>query len=116
MPKPVTPLVRNIAQRLIEVFPGLRSAQMLRSWSGILDVTPDQATVVHAFDTPAGLIACSSAGHGFGMAPSLGLALSDLALHGKTDMPVAALTLDRFGKLPKDWRGAWNWQAGNYNT
>ena len=116
MPKPVTPLVRNIAKRLIEVFPSLRSAQLLRSWSGILDVTPDQATVVHPFDTPSGLIACSSAGHGFGMAPSLSVALSDLALHGKTDMPVAALTLDRFGKLPKDWRGAWNWQAGNYNT
>lgn len=27
MPKPVTPLVRNIAQRLIEVFPSLRGAQ-----------------------------------------------------------------------------------------
>lgn len=71
---------------------------------------------MHAFDTPAGLIACSSAGHGFGMAPSLGLALSDLALHGKTDMPVADLSLARFAKAAKDWRRARNWQAGNYNT
>src|SRR5690606_38042544 len=32
MPKPTTPIVRNIARRLFEVFPTLRNAQMLRSW------------------------------------------------------------------------------------
>ncbi|MBE2278088.1 MAG: FAD-binding oxidoreductase [Rhodobacteraceae bacterium] len=116
MPKPTTPLVRNIARRLFEVFPTLRHAQMLRSWAGIIDVTPDQITIVHAFDAPKGLIAASSAGHGFGMSPSLGLALADLALQGRTDMPVASLSLARFADLPQDWRRIWNWQPGSYNT
>lgn len=116
MPKPTTPIVRNIARRLFEVFPSLRGAQMLRSWAGVIDVTPDQITLLHAFDSPDGLIAVSSAGHGFGMSPALGMALSDLALHRKTDLPISGLTLERFAKLPQDWRKAWNWQAGSYNT
>jgi sarcosine oxidase subunit beta len=116
MAKPTTPLVRNIARRLFEVFPTLRSAQMLRSWAGVIDMTPDQVVLVHPFETPSGLVACSSAGHGFGMSPALGLALSQLALHGRTDLPIADLSLDRFAKLPKDWRQVWNWQAGAYNT
>lgn len=116
MAKPTTPLVRNIARRLIEVFPSLRGAQMLRSWAGVIDVTPDQITIIHSFETPDGLIAASSAGHGFGMSPALGVALSDLALYRKTSLPVCDLTLARFTSLPKDWRKLWNWQAGSYNT
>lgn len=116
MAKPTTPLVRNIARRLFEVFPTLKSAQMLRSWAGIIDVTPDQITIIHPFDTPSGLIACSSAGHGFGMSPALGLALSDLALTGRTDLPIASLGLARFAGLPKDWRRVWNWLPESYNT
>ncbi|MEI2806172.1 MULTISPECIES: NAD(P)/FAD-dependent oxidoreductase [Paracoccaceae] len=116
MAKPTTPLVRNIARRLYEVFPALRSAQMLRSWAGVIDVTPDQITLIHPFDTPSGLVACSSAGHGFGLSPALGLALSDLALHGGTNLPIGDLTLARFANLPKDWRRVWNWQPGSYNT
>jgi sarcosine oxidase, subunit beta len=116
MPKPTTPLVRNIARRLFEVFPTLRSAQMLRSWAGVIDMTPDQVVVVHPFEAPAGLVACSSAGHGFGMSPALGLTLSQIALHGRTDLAIADLNLDRFARLPQDWRQVWNWQPGAYNT
>lgn len=116
MPKPTTPVIRNIARRLFEVFPSFRSAQMLRSWAGIIDVTPDQITLIHSFAAPEGLIAASSAGHGFGMSPAIGVALSDLALHRKTDMPIDELSLKRFATLPPDWRKVWNWTAGNYNT
>lgn len=116
VPKPTTPIVRQIVRRLTEVFPTLRNAQLLRSWAGVIDATPDLVTLVHAFDTPRGLVACSSAGHGFGMSPALGLALSELALQGRTELPVAQLSLARFSKLPADWRRVWNWQAGKYNT
>jgi sarcosine oxidase, subunit beta len=116
MAKPTTPVVRNIARRLFEVFPSLQGAQMLRSWAGVIDVTPDQISLIHSFDLPDGLIAVSSAGHGFGMSPALGVALSDLALHRKTSLPISELTLARFSGLPPDWRKLWNWQAGSYNT
>lgn len=94
----------------------MRSAQMLRSWAGVIDMTPDQVVTVHRFDAPAGLVACSSAGHGFGMSPALGLVLSQLALHGRSDLDIADLSLDRFSRLPANWRELWNWQPGAYNT
>lgn len=114
--KPGTPLVRNIARRAVELFPTLAHVQVLRSWAGIVDVTPDQMTIIEKPDTPRGLILTATAGHGFGMAPSMGVALSELALHGSTTMPIGPLGLARFGNLPGDWRARRGWQAGGYNT
>ena len=50
------------------------------------------------------------------MAPSMGVALSELALHGETTMPIGPLGLSRFGNLPADWRERRGWQPGGYNT
>lgn len=114
--KPGTPLVRSIARRLVELLPSLAHVPVLRSWAGIVDVTPDQMTIIERLEEPAGLIIAATSGHGFGMAPSMGVALAELALEGRTSMPVTRLGLDRFGNLPADWRERRGWQAGGYNT
>jgi sarcosine oxidase subunit beta len=114
--KPNTPIVRHIAHRLLEAMPIAKNAQLLRCWAGIVDVTPDQMTLIHRFETPAGLVAASAAGHGFGMAPALGKALSELTLNGGTNLPISFLTLDRFKKISPDWRQRKNWHAGSFNT
>jgi glycine/D-amino acid oxidase-like deaminating enzyme len=41
--------------------------------------------------------AAGLSGHGFKLAPALGDALVDLALRGRTDLPVGFLAPDRFG-------------------
>lgn len=115
-PKPTTPIVRNIIRRIIEVFPTAASAQFLRSWSGIVDLTPDQTTLIELFTEPEGLLAAAGGGHAFGMSPSLGVALSELALEGSTNAPISALGLSRFSHLKPDWRSQYRWNAGNYNT
>jgi sarcosine oxidase, subunit beta len=114
--KPNTPIIRNIARRITEVFPVAASLQMLRSWAGIVELTPDLNTIVQAFDSPAGLVAAAGAGHAFGMAPSLGVALAELALEGRTSAPIEGLGLDRLAGIGPDWRTLRNWQAGAYNT
>jgi sarcosine oxidase len=59
----------------------------------IVDRHPEYENVAFA----AGL-----SGHGFKFAPVLGQVLSDFALRGSTDLPVAFLSLNRFpGSLPK---------------
>lgn len=114
--KPNTPIVRNMARRLFEVLPIVRQAQVLRCWAGVVDITTDQMTIIHRFDRPAGLVAASAGGHGLGMAPALGLALSQLALNGATNAPIGGLSLNRFKDLSPHWRRAKGWQAGSYNT
>ena len=46
--------------------------------------------------------AAGLSGHGFKLAPALGDALRDLALHGRTELPVGFLAPDRFADLPAD--------------
>jgi len=114
--KPNTPTVRNILRRAIETMPVLKGAQFLRSWAGIVDMAPDQMTTIHAFDDPRGLVTAACSGHGFGMAPSVGIAVSELLLDGATRMPISQLSLDRFRNTQPDWRERRRWEAGQYNT
>jgi sarcosine oxidase subunit beta len=114
--KPNTPIIRSMARRLAELFPSLANAQVLRSWAGIVEMTPDVNCIIERLAEPQGLIIASTSGHGFGMAPSVGLAISELALNGKTNMPIASLGLARFAKLAPDWKARRRWEAGDYNT
>lgn len=114
--KPNTPVVRSIARRLYELMPTLGHLQILRCWAGVVELTPDQMCLIERLETPSGMVIATTSGHGFGMAPSLGIALAELALEGHTSMPVGALGLARFGNLPADWRQRRGWQAGGYNT
>jgi sarcosine oxidase subunit beta len=114
--KPNTPIIRNMARRLAELFPSLANVQVLRSWGGVVEMTPDVNCIIERLDEPDGLIVATTSGHGFGMAPSVGLAISELALNGKTNLPIASLGLARFAKLDPKWKERRKWVAGNYNT
>lgn len=115
-PKPTTPIVRNILRRAIETIPLLKGAQFLRSWAGIVDMAPDQMTTIHLFDSPEGLLAVAASGHGFGMAPAVGVAMAELALTGASSLPIEYLSLNRFRHITSDWREKRRWHAGQYNT
>ena len=114
--KPNTPIVRNMARRLAELFPSLSNVQALRCWAGIVEVTPDQTCIIDRLAAPEGMIVATASGHGFGLAPSLGKAICDLVLDGKSSIPIDGLGLDRFANLDQGWRSARKWVAGAYNT
>lgn len=114
--KPNTPIVRNIARRLAELFPSLAHVQALRSWAGIVEVTPDQTCIIERLSAPEGMIIATASGHGFGLAPSLGQAIAGLALDGRSPITIAGLGLGRFADLDPEWRRQRRWTAGAYNT
>lgn len=61
-------------------------------------LTPDQTFVVDRHpDSPRVVFAAGLSGHGFKFTPSLGEALAELALDGKTRLPVAFLSSSRPG-------------------
>lgn len=115
-PKPSTPAVRNIARRLVELFPTLSYVGLLRCWTGVVEATPDLVTVLEKLDHPDGMVIAVTSGHGFGLAPAVGQVIRDLVLSGKTSVPIEPLALGRFANLNPDWKHVRRWNAGNYNT
>lgn len=114
--KPSTPIVRNIARRLAELFPSIAHVEALRSWAGIVDVTPDQSCIIDRLSAPEGMIVATASGHGFGLAPSIGQAICGLVLDGRSPVSIDGLGLARFAGLGPDWRTGRRWVAGAYNT
>jgi len=114
--KPNTPIIRNMTRRLAELFPSLAGVNALRSWAGVIEVTPDATVILDRPGAPEGFVVCSASGHGFGLAPAIGQALADLVVRGRSSIAIDGLGLDRFVGLPRDWRAARSWHAGSYNT
>ena len=114
--KPNTPIIRNMARRLAELLPSLAQVAVLRSWAGVVEVTPDQTCIIERLAAPDGMIVTAASGHGFGLAPSLGQAIAGLALEGRSPIPIEGLGLARFAGLDPGWRQKRRWTAGAYNT
>jgi sarcosine oxidase subunit beta len=114
--KPSTPLVRNIARRLAELFPPLATVPVLRSWAGVVEQTPDYSPILDRLESPAGFVMATASGHGFGLCPAIGKVVSELVTKGTSSIAVEGLTLGRFAGLEPGWRQARHWTAGAYNT
>lgn len=78
-PEPDMALVGDAMKQLGEVFPGLSELKMAGAWGGLIDSTPDAVPVISRIDAFPGLIvAAGFSGHGFGLGPGVGRALSSL--------------------------------------
>ncbi|UWQ49146.1 FAD-binding oxidoreductase [Leisingera caerulea] len=62
-----------------KAFPVLQGADVVQSWGGLIDVTPDAIPVISQADRLPGLfIATGFSGHGFGIGPAAGKLAADL--------------------------------------
>lgn len=69
--------------------------------------SPDEHFIIDTLPgRPSVLLACGFSGHGFKFASVIGEALADLALQGKTALPVGFLGLPRFAGLPVAGQGS----------
>jgi len=88
---------RLALKRLKDTVRGLEGLQIDRSWSGLIDSTPDGLPVI---DNKVGIegltLATGFSGHGYGLVPAVGLVASEL-VQGKT--PSEDLTAMRFGRF-----------------
>ncbi len=82
------------AQRAI---PALQASELVQSWAGMIDVTPDAIPVISGVDTMPGMfIATGFSGHGFGIAPGAGRLMADLVADTTPCVDPAAFRLSRF--------------------
>lgn len=105
--KPSTPLARNLARRLAELFPNAAHLNVIRSWAGVIEMTPDGRPVI---DRRENVTFCTMSGVGFGLSPASGHALRDLVLEGRCSFTdIDKLVLDRFAGIAADWRETKGW-------
>jgi sarcosine oxidase, subunit beta len=114
--KPATPVMQGEARRAVELLPVLENTPLLRTWGGIVEVSPDHACIVERVTAPERLIIATASGHGIGLAPAMGKVISELAISGTTTIPIDGLSLSRFRDLPPNWAAERHWVAGQYNT
>ena len=89
-------MVRTVTN-ILKIVPAFRGLNIIRTWVGIIDFTPDDNFVFGRVDQVEGLIlACGFSGHGFALTPIIGQLLCELIVEGETSLPVDAFGLDRF--------------------
>jgi sarcosine oxidase subunit beta len=80
----------------LELFPIFARAHLLRSWAGIVDVTPDASPVVGPTPVDDLYLNCGWGTGGFKATPGIGWCFAHTIAHGAAHPYVAPFTLDRF--------------------
>ncbi len=107
--RPGSPLIRSLARRVAEMFPKAAHLNVIRSWAGIVENTPDGRPVL---DRVGNVTVATMSGVGFGLSPASGHAVRDLVVDGACSFAdIAKLGLARFAGLEPDWRERRGWAA-----
>jgi sarcosine oxidase subunit beta len=93
-------LAEPLVERAVRRAPVLGDAQLMRTWSGLYEMTPDQTGIVSAVPGVAGLhVIAGFSGHGFMHGPIAGQLLAELIADGRAStLDIAPLALDRFAR------------------
>ncbi|MGH8194132.1 MAG: NAD(P)/FAD-dependent oxidoreductase [Woeseiaceae bacterium] len=96
-PRPSAGVVRKIRTNLAATFPELGDLEIVESWAGMVETTPDVVPVICAADgIPGFFIATGFSGHGFGLGPGAGKAVAGMLTGNDTGIDLSALHLQRF--------------------
>jgi len=84
---------------LSRVFPVFANMQVVQSWAGLMDVTPDAVPVIdEVARIPGFFIATGFSGHGFGIGPGAGRLMADMVAGDAPVVDPAPFRLDRFAR------------------
>ncbi len=110
--RPSTPLARNLARRLAELLPKAAHLNVIRSWAGVIENSPDGRPIIDRLTSPDNVVVASMSSVGFGLSPASGHAIHDLVIDGKCSFAdIDILKLSRFAGLEPDWRERRGWTA-----
>jgi sarcosine oxidase subunit beta len=108
--RPSTPLARNLAKRLAELLPKAAHLNVIRSWAGVIENSPDGRPIIDRLTSPDNVVVASMSSVGFGLSPASGHAIRDLVMDGKCSFAdIDILKLSRFDNLESDWREKRGW-------
>ncbi|QTF07556.1 FAD-binding oxidoreductase [Brenneria izadpanahii] len=95
--------LRPTAETAIDLFPIMKNATIVRTWSGVEGWVPDGIPVIGPSSKHEGLYHCFAfCTHGFQMGPGVGKVMSDLIATGSTDFDLSPFAISRFQRESKN--------------
>jgi sarcosine oxidase subunit beta len=90
------PFLEYSAKHVLELFPQLEQAKILRSWTGLCDLSPDYSPILGGTEAEGFLVSCGWGTYGFKAAPIVGTTLAELVATKQTPALIAPFALERF--------------------
>lgn len=98
-PEPNQDVIERCRLSFVRLFPHLGMPEIVRSWGGVIDTTPDALPVMGKDPNVSGFVwATGFSGHGFGIGPAAGLALAQLISEGSSEFDLAPFRPERFAE------------------
>ena len=90
------PMQEHVMEAAMTLMPMIGKAKILRSWGGIMDMTPDGSPIIDKTETEGLFIDCGWCYGGFKAIPGSGFSFAHLMATGNHHEPAARYRLDRF--------------------
>jgi methylglutamate dehydrogenase subunit A len=90
------PMAEHVMEAAMTLMPMIGKARVLRSWGGIMDMTPDGSPIIDTTPTKGLFIDCGWCYGGFKAVPASGFAFAHLMATGQPHATAAKFQLDRF--------------------
>ncbi|WP_209598594.1 FAD-binding oxidoreductase [Ruegeria sp. HKCCSP351] len=96
-PEPSQKFLRQAWASARKGIPAMQDSEIVQSWAGMIDVTPDAIPIISGVDDMPGMyIATGFSGHGFGIGPGAGRLTADLVTDLTPCVDPTAFRLSRF--------------------
>jgi len=96
-PPPSQRTLRQIRKNLSEVHPVLENTEIVESWAGMIETTPDVVPIICPEESlPGFFIATGLSGHGFGIGPGAGKAAAAMLTGKDKGIDISPFRLSRF--------------------
>jgi glycine/D-amino acid oxidase-like deaminating enzyme len=96
----------ELVDEIEDFVPGLTDAKLRGEYCGVYSNTPDRDFILDQAGPEGFHVACGFSGHGFKHGPGMGKVLSDLVVHGDTELTdLSYFSLDRFEENPDGHEG-----------
>jgi sarcosine oxidase subunit beta len=90
------PFLEYSARHVLELFPQLERLKVLRTWTGLCDLSPDYSPILGRTEVENFHLSAGWGTYGFKAAPIVGTTLAELVASGRTPELIAPFALERF--------------------
>ena len=90
------PMMEHVMEAGMNLMPMIGKAKVMRSWGGIMDMSPDGSPIIDKTDTDGLYLNCGWCYGGFKAVPGSGFSYAHLIATDRHHQPAAGFRLDRF--------------------